>query len=141
VQSPELVLCHSDIHAGNILIDTNNSFYIVDWDNPILAPKERDLMFIGGAQGFAGHTAQEEETLFYTGYGQTQIDPIAQAYYRYERIVQDIAAFCEQLLSTNEGGEDREQSLLYLESNFLPKGTIEIAYQADKMVQSRSLAS
>ena len=97
-----------------------------------LAPKERDLMFIGGAQGFAGHTAQEEETLFYRGYGQTQIDPIALAYYRYERIIQDIAVFCEQIFLTNEGGEDREQSLRYLTSNFLPNNTIEIAYTSDK---------
>jgi len=134
-RSPKLILCHSDIHAGNILIDANDAFYIVDWDNPILAPKERDLMFIGGGQGFAGHTAQEEETLFYRGYGQTQIDPIALAYYRYERIIQDIAAFCEQLLLTNEGGEDREQSLQYLKSNFLPNGTIEIAYESDKMLR------
>jgi spectinomycin phosphotransferase len=131
-RSPEFVLCHSDIHAGNILIDANGALYIVDWDNPILAPKERDLMFIGGAQGFAGHTAQEEETLFYRGYGQTQIEPIALAYYRYERIIQDIAVFCEQLFLTNEGGEDREQSLRYLTSNFLPNNTIEIAYTSDK---------
>ncbi len=131
-RSPEFVLCHSDIHAGNILMDANDNFYIVDWDNPILAPKERDLMFIGGGQGFAGHTAQEEETLFYRGYGQTQIDSIALAYYRYERIIQDIAAFCEQIFLTNEGGEDREQSLQYLKSNFLPNSTIEIAYQSDK---------
>jgi len=141
-RSPEFVLCHSDIHAGNILMDANDNLYIVDWDNPILAPKERDLMFIGGGQGFAGHTAQEEETLFYRGYGQTQIDPIALAYYRYERIIQDIAAFCEQIFSTNEGGEDREQSLRYLTSNFLPNHTIEIAYQSDKTLsdQDRSPA-
>jgi len=131
-RSPEFVLCHSDVHAGNILIDTNDALYIVDWDNPILAPKERDLMFIGGGQGFAGHTAQEEETLFYRGYGQTPIDPIALAYYRYERIIQDIAVFCEQLLLTNEGGEDRAQSLRYLTSNFLPNNTIAIAYTSDK---------
>jgi spectinomycin phosphotransferase len=134
-RSPKLILCHSDIHAGNILIDANDAFYIVDWDNPILAPKERDLMFIGGGQGFAGHNAQEEETLFYRSYGQTQIDPIALAYYRYERIIQDIAAFCEQILLTNEGGEDREQSLRYLTSNFLPNNTIEIAYKSDKTLR------
>lgn len=131
-RSPEYVLCHSDIHAGNILIDVNGALYIVDWDNPILASKERDLMFIGGGQGFIGYTAQEEETLFYRGYGKTQIDPIALAYYRYERIIQDIAIYCEQIFLTNDGGEDREQSLRYLTSNFLPNGTIEIAYQSDQ---------
>ena len=131
-RSPELVVCHSDIHAGNILIDANDDLYLVDWDNPILAPKERDLMFIGGGLGGDGHTAQEEETLFYQGYGQTQIDPIALAYYRYERIIQDIALFCEQILLTSEGGEDREQALRYLTSNFLPNNVLEIAYKSDK---------
>jgi spectinomycin phosphotransferase len=71
VRSLEFVLCHSDIHAGNILIDANGALYIVDWDNPILAPKEHDLMSIGGGQFGDGHTAQEEETLFYRGYGET----------------------------------------------------------------------
>jgi spectinomycin phosphotransferase len=52
---------------------------------------------------------------------------VALAYYRYERIVQDIAVYCEQLFLSDEGGEDREQSWQYLRSNFLPQGTIEIA--------------
>ncbi len=41
-----------------MLIDANDALYIVDWDNPILAPKERDLMFIGGGQMGDGRTAQ-----------------------------------------------------------------------------------
>jgi spectinomycin phosphotransferase len=132
VRSPNFVLCHSDIHAANMLIDTNNVLHIVDWDNPILAPKERDLMFVGGGLGGDGHTPQEEERLFYGGYGETPIDANALAYYRYERIVQDIAVYCEQLLLSNEGGADREQSLHYLASNFLPDGLITLAYESDK---------
>ncbi len=131
-RSPEFVLCHSDIHAGNILIEADDRFYIVDWDDPILAAKERDLMFIGGSLMGNRRAPQEEESLFYRGYGQTQIDPIALAYYRYERIIQDIAAFCEQIFLTSEGGPDREQSLHYLMSNFLPDSTIEIAYRSDQ---------
>jgi spectinomycin phosphotransferase len=134
-RAPDVVLCHSDPHASNVVVDAHDHLYIVDWDNPILAPKERDLMFIGGAQGFAGHTPEEEEALFYRGYGRTEIDPEALAYYRYERIVVDIAVYCEQLLSSNEGGEDREQALHYLASNFLPGGTIEIAYGSDHTVK------
>jgi spectinomycin phosphotransferase len=131
-QPSEFVVCHSDLHAGNFLIDGAGAFYIVDWDNPILAPKERDLMFIGGGLGGAWRTPQEEESLFYMGYGQTEIEPIALAYYRYERIIQDIAIYCEQLLLSDEGGDDREQSFRYLTSNFLPNSTIEIAYASDK---------
>lgn len=131
-QHQELVVCHSDIHAGNVLIDTGGALYIVDWDQPILAPKERDLMYAGGGQFANRRTPGEEERLFYRGYGPTTVDPAALAYYRYERIVEDIAAFCEQLLLSDEGGADREQSLRYLESNFLPGNTIEIAYKADR---------
>lgn len=133
-RAPEFVVCHSDVHAGNILLDRDGALYIVDWDNPIWAPKERDLMFVGGGQGFTGHTPQEEEILFYQSYGQTQIDPVALAYYRYERIVQDIAIYCEQLLLTTEGGEDREQSFGYLVSNFLPNQVLEITYKSDQTV-------
>jgi spectinomycin phosphotransferase len=136
-RSLEFILCHSDIHAGNILIDVNDAFYIVDWDDPILAPKERDLMYIGGGLMGDGHTPQEEETLFYRRYGQTQIDPIALAYYRYERIIEDIAVYCGQIFATNEGSKDREQSLQYLASNFLPNSVLEIAYKSDKTLSER----
>lgn len=129
---PQLVCCHSDLHGANILITANDAFYIVDWDNPILAPKERDLMFVGGAQFGNRRTAQEEETLFYRGYGQTQIDASALAYYRYERIIQDIAAYGQQLLLTQEGGPDREKAIRSVEANFLPGNTIEMAYRSEK---------
>jgi spectinomycin phosphotransferase len=134
-RSAEFVLCHSDIHAGNVLIDPTGSLYIVDWDNPTLAPKERDLMFIGGGHWGNGRTAQEEEALFFRGYGPAEVDPIALAYYRYERIVEDMAIFCERIFQMNEGHEDREQSLRYLKSNFLPNSTIELAYGSDKMLK------
>lgn len=125
------VVCHTDLHAGNLLIDANAHLYIVDWDNPLLASKERDLMFIGGGQGFVGYTAQEETILFYRGYGETQLNYTALAYYRYERIIQDLAIYSQDLLTTNAGGADREQSLQYLMSNFLPGGPLEVAYQSE----------
>ncbi len=131
-QSPEYVLCHSDIHAGNILIDINRRFFIVDWDEPIMAPKERDLMFVGGGQGFSGHTLDEEERLFYQGYGHTEVDRTALAYYRYERIVEDIAAFCEELLSTEGDEAGRRLQLGYLKSNYVLGGTIDVAHRSDR---------
>ena len=64
-ESPEFVLCHSDIHGWNLLLDNNGALYIVDWDYLVFAPKERDLMFIGGGHGDSGYTPQEEEVMFY----------------------------------------------------------------------------
>jgi len=130
-QNPEFVLCHSDIHAGNLLIDANDHLYIVDWDNPILAPKERDLMFIGGGVGGIWHSAQEE-ALFYKGYGQTEINPIALAYYRFERIVQDIAPRVQQLLTMGMDDEERARILDGIARWFLPNGVVEMAYKAEK---------
>lgn len=128
----QFVLCHYDIHAGNLHITESGPFYIVDWDDPMMAPKERDLMYIGGSLLGSWKSPTEEEALFYNGYGPTQIDPAALAYFRYERIIQDIAVYCRQIFLSSKGGEDREQSLQYLKSNFLPDSTIEIAYQSDQ---------
>ncbi|MBI5035399.1 MAG: phosphotransferase [Chloroflexi bacterium] len=130
--SPHFVLCHSDIHAGNVLIDSNDRLCIIDWDNPIFAPKERDLMYAGGAQFGSKRTPQAEEKLFYEGYGPTEIDPIAMAYYRYERIIDDIAVECEAIFSTTMNDADRAQELIYLKSNFLPNNTLAIAYHAEE---------
>jgi spectinomycin phosphotransferase len=132
VRPPHFVLCHADLHAGNILITASGDFYIVDWDDPILAPKERDLMFVGGGLFGNRRTPQQEEALFYLGYGQPPIDLIALSYYRYERIIQDIAVECEQIFMADAGDSDREQALLYLQANFLPNNTIEIACKSDK---------
>ena len=122
----ELVLCHTDIHGGNILISNKDELYIVDWDNPLLAPKERDLMFIGGGIDEIWQSAREE-AVFYQGYGKTEINLTALAYFRYERIIQDLAVIGEQLLLTDEGGADRERSYGWFTSNFEPRNTIEIA--------------
>lgn len=125
------IVCHADIHAWNLLLDAKGALYIVDWDTLIFAPKERDLMFIGARLGDTGRTPQEEESLFYQGYGNTTINHAAIAYYRYERIIEDIGVYCEQIFLSDEGGDDRMQSLEYLKSHFLPNGTIERACQSD----------
>ena len=125
-------VCHTDLHAGNFLIDPNGVLYIVDWDAPLWAPKERDLMFAGGGLGAGWLTPAAEEAAFYEGYGSTAVNSVALAYYRYERIIQDIAAYCEQLLLSDEGGDDRPQSFRYLASNFLPDSVLAIAMRADQ---------
>ncbi len=91
------VLCHSDIHGGNVLISGKGVIYIVDFDEPIMAPKERDLMFIGGGVANVWNNPREEE-IFYKGYGKTAINMAILAYYRHERIVEDIALYAQELL-------------------------------------------
>jgi spectinomycin phosphotransferase len=133
----EFVLCHSDIHGGNILISDSDELRvaIVDWDNPILAPKERDLMFIGGGIDEIWKSGREE-AVFYEGYGKTEVNLSALAYYRYERVIEDLVVICEQLLLTDEGGADREQAYRWFISNFEPGNTIEIARNTDSLLKT-----
>ena len=130
-QSHEFVLCHSDIHGGNVLIDGNGAIYIVDWDEPIMAPKERDLMFIGGGVANTWNNPREEE-FFYKGYGKAKINMTILAYYRHERIVEDIAEYGHALLLTTAGGEDRQEMCKHFMDMFEPDGVVDIAFKTDE---------
>lgn len=129
-QNLPFVLCHADLHGWNSLIE-GEDLYVVDWDTLIFAPKERDLMFIGAGIHETGRTQEEEESLFYQGYGEGEVNKDAILYYRYARIIEDIGEYCEQIFSSLEGGEDRAQSFEYLKANFSPGGTVERARGGD----------
>lgn len=136
VQQPlERCLCHGDIHAGNILVDTTSRLYLVDWDTLVLAPKERDLMFIGGGIGGMWNRHHEVEW-FYQGYGQAKVNLTALTYYRYERIVQDIAETCEQVLETRAGGSNRSAMVDQFASQFEPSNVVDMACATDQRLQA-----
>ena len=99
------VVCHADIHTHNVLLDGDGRLYIVDWDETLLAPKERDLMFVGA--GIDGPKYGPRETaLFYQGYGDVSPDPLAIAYYRIEWGVQDLGEFGREILSADDVGAE-----------------------------------
>ncbi|HEU4781779.1 MAG TPA: aminoglycoside phosphotransferase family protein [Ktedonobacterales bacterium] len=130
------VLCHTDLHAGNVLLSAGNKLElaIVDWDAPIYAPTERDLMFIGGGIGGIWDSSREE-ALFYQGYGATDIDPVALSYYRYERIVEDLAAYGEQIFEALGSVEDREYGLVGTIGQFDPGRVVTIAHRTYERVR------
>lgn len=130
-QNPKFVLCHSDIHGGNVLIDENGAIYIVDWDEPIMAPKEHDLMFIGGGVANVWNDLREEE-FFYKGYGSPNINKVILAYYRHERIVKDIVEYSQALLLVSAGGEYRLEMYKQFTDMFKPNGVVDIAFKTDE---------
>ena len=132
----ELTVCHSDLHAGNVLVGADDELAIVDWDEPILAPKERDLMFIGGGVGGIWNTNQEA-SWFYQGYGQTEIDLVALCYYRYERIIVDIAEYAGQIFSMQGSVEERQKGLGLIKQ-FLPNNVVDMAHRSYQLLSEQA---
>ncbi|CRX38291.1 aminoglycoside phosphotransferase family protein [Estrella lausannensis] len=132
-QSFPFVLCHSDIHAGNLLLTNEGGLFLIDWDDPLMAPRERDLMFIGGGVGNVWNNSREE-TLFYQGYGETELNPALLAYYRHERILEDIVDFAEGILLNNSSLEDKNEMYGHFLGMFEPNGVVDIALQADEAI-------
>ncbi len=132
---PPSVLCHADLHGWNVLLDRAGGMWIVDWDETILAPKERDLMFVIGGIGHDLVRPHESEQ-FLRGYGSPTVDPRALGYYRYAWAVQDMGAYAEALFFAPHLGEpDRQEALLGFLELFAPGNIVDIARATDSMAE------
>lgn len=125
------VLCHADLHTWNVLIDSASGLWIADWDAAILAPRERDLMFVIGGIGH-GLVQPGDTESFLHGYGPTTIDQRLLTYYRYAWAVQDIAAYGEEIALLPALGEDaRRGALAGFMDLFEPGNIVDLAFSAD----------
>ena len=129
---PPYVLCHADLHTWNVLLDTAGKMWIVDWDETVLAPKERDLMFIVGGIG-RDLVSPHETACFFEGYGGTTIEPLALVYYRYAWAVQDMAAYGERVFFLpGLGEESRRDAVRGFIDLFEPGNIVDIALASDQ---------
>jgi spectinomycin phosphotransferase len=107
------VLCHTDIHGGNILVTGGGRLVVVDWDTPVLAPPERDLMFVIGTSLGDRPITERQQDLFRSGYGDVEVDERTMAYYRHARVLEDIVVFAGSLLFRDDLGEVSNRDDLY----------------------------
>lgn len=123
------VICHADLHASNLIRDQAGAVYVIDWDEVMLAPKERDFLFVGDPSTDGG--LADDASPFFQGYGLTDIDWTALTYFRYERVAQDIIAYAEEASLRDDLGEaTRAEAVVRFESNLSEDGYLVVARRA-----------
>jgi spectinomycin phosphotransferase len=96
------VICHADLHASNIIRADNATVFLIDWDDVMLAPKERDFLFVGEPPTDA---PSSDGAPFFQGYGLSAIDWTALTYYRWERIITDVIECAESVCFRDDVAE------------------------------------
>ena len=97
------VVCHADLHPGNLLRDHDGQIFVIDWEDVMIAPKERDFIFINPPQ--AQGSGPKDMAPFFQGYGHAEVDWAALAYYRHERVAQDLIECARNVFFRDDLGE------------------------------------
>lgn len=137
-QALDYVLCHADIHTANLLVTPDQQMFVVDWDETILAPPERDLMFIMDSPFVINPPLPtRQQTLFFQGYGETDIHWPALAYYRYEWVVQDLGDFAARVFLMEDLGEVSQRAALkWFMGIFGPGDELETAFKTEEKLRA-----
>jgi spectinomycin phosphotransferase len=125
------VICHQDIHTHNVFVERAGRLRVIDWDDCLIAPPERDLMqVIGTTIGL--RPGNREVAEFLEGYGPVEIDPLTMAYYHADWAVQDIGGYATDVLLDETASDDsRAYSLRILAGNFDADGQVALALGLD----------
>lgn len=128
-RSLPFVICHADLHPANLLRDPVGHVFVIDWDEVMLAPKERDFLFI--KESSADCEALPGTPAFWEGYTVVEIDWMALTYYRYERVVQDLIACAQEVFFRDDLGKETKADSVQLFQTILAEGgEIDAAYEA-----------
>ena len=111
-ESPPMLITHHDA-PGNVLKDDAGRIYLVDWDDVMLAPRERDTWF---------HlTTAEDRARFLPLYRRTfpdyEVDERIYAYYMLARYFEDIEGHIERVMSTETTDDGKAEALGYFRAD------------------------
>ncbi|MFI7430029.1 phosphotransferase enzyme family protein [Micromonospora sp. NPDC049836] len=123
----ELVVCHGDPHLGNLLLGADGQVWLIDWDDAVLAPRERDLMFVlEGGPAFAPR-GRVDEASFRAGYGPVTPDPLRLAYHLGVRALDDMWSWSAEAADPGRPEADRVRALRILAGLRSPSGLLTLA--------------
>jgi spectinomycin phosphotransferase len=107
-RSTPMVITHGD-GPGNVLRDARGTIYLVDWDDVLAAPPERDTWF---------HLLDAEREaaflpLYRRSFPEYPADRRFCAFYLYKRYFEDIEGLLPRVMSPTTDEADREEHLEY----------------------------
>jgi spectinomycin phosphotransferase len=107
-RSAAWVVTHGEPHGGNVIFDPDGGLHLIDWDTALLAPRERDLHMVLGAD----LTGWDE---YRAAAGDVELDREALDLYRRMWALADIASFVAQLRRPHADTVDMQHALGALE--------------------------
>lgn len=122
---PRHVPCHADPHLGNVVVAGDGRPVLLDFDDAVLAPPERDLMFVLGGGVLADLAAAgEQQAWFMKGYGPHAVDADLLTYYRGLRVLEDTSELAGIVLDPASSDTPRCEALSHIEGAFSPTGLL-----------------
>ncbi len=98
----ESLNCHGDPTPANLLVDVEGEIYLIDWDDPIYAPKEKDLVFLH-------HRSPKVMEGYKTIFPDAQLDQRILDYYIHQWNVGEIGGYGTLILDSQDQEEKQRQ--------------------------------
>lgn len=102
-----LVLCHTDLHGGNLLVDDEGRVSLLDWDDAKMAPPEHDL-WSGLGPAEQGESFVEFLAAYRDAGGAFPLHIERFAFYLLRRYIEDMAVNLDQVLAPD--ADEREDA-------------------------------
>jgi spectinomycin phosphotransferase len=104
-EDKSMVVCHTDLHGGNLRQDDQGNLYLLDWENAMIAPQEHDMIFFTG-------DAETWDTFWqiYRGhFDLISLDSDTLAFYFYRRGLEDVAGLVFRIMA-GDGDDAQDRS-------------------------------
>jgi len=99
------VICHTDLHGGNLRWDTDGNLCILDWENAMIAPREHDMIFFMGEANYREPFWSSYKSHFL----QVSLDLKVLEFYFLRRGLEDISDYIFRIMM-GDGGLERDRS-------------------------------
>lgn len=110
------VICHGDPSPGNIIITPEEQVFLIDWDAPLYAPPERDLIHIHhSSDALEGYVNVVE------GY---EVDSLTMRFYQLHWDVQEIVEYGSRTLYTHQSEAQNDHDITQLTKHLQGMGIL-----------------